>query len=53
MLHLERADRYADMTALMCLVTIEVADDALLAINDFHLLALSQSDALVAFLPGG
>ena len=53
MLYLECAYRYADVTALMRLVAIEVADNLLSAINDLHLLALCQSDALVAFLPCG
>ena len=51
MLYLECAYRYAGVTALMRLVAIEVADNLLAAINNLHLLALCQSDALVAFLP--
>ena len=53
MLYLECAYRYADVSALMRLVAIEVADNLLSAINDLHLFALCQSDALVAFLPCG
>jgi hypothetical protein len=53
MLYLECAYRYADVSALMRLVAIEVADNLLSAINDLHLLALCQSDALVTFLPCG
>ena len=51
MLHLEHADRYADMTALMRLVAIEVANDALLAFNHLHFFTSCQTDALVALLP--
>ena len=53
MLYLEYTDRYANMTALMCLVTIEMADNTRLTINNRHLLTLCQSDAFVAFLPRG
>jgi hypothetical protein len=53
MLYLELSYGYAHMAALMRLVAIEMTDDALLAINNLYLLALCQSDALVAFLPGG
>ena len=53
MLYLECAYRYADVSALMRLVAIEVADNLLSAINNLHLFALCQSDALVAFLPFG
>ena len=53
MLYLECAYWNADVSALMRLVAIEVADNLLSAINDLHLLALGQADALVAFLPGG
>ena len=53
MLYLEHADGYADMTALMCLVTIKMTNHVLFAVDDRYLLAFSQSDALVAFLPGG
>lgn len=50
MLYLECSYRYADMTALMCLVTIEMADNVLSAIIDGHLFALCQSYASIAFL---
>jgi hypothetical protein len=39
------------MTALVCLVAIEVSDDVLLAVSNRHLLAFRQTDALVALLP--
>ena len=39
MLNLECSYGYAHMTTLMRLVAIQMTDDALLAINDLHLLA--------------
>jgi hypothetical protein len=53
MLYLVLSYWYADVAALMCLVAIEVADDALLAVNNLHLFTLCQPDAFVALLPCG
>ena len=47
MLNLECSYGYAHMTTLMRLVAIQVTDDALFAINDLHLLAFRQPDALL------
>jgi cell division protein ZapA (FtsZ GTPase activity inhibitor) len=53
MLNLEETYRYADMTALVCLVAIKVTDDIQLAVSNLHFLTLCQADALVALLPSG
>ena len=47
MLNLECSYGYAHMTTLMRLVAIQMTDDALFAINDLHLLAFRQPDALL------
>ncbi len=47
MLNLEYSYGYAHMTTLMRLVAIQMTDDALFAINDLHLLAFRQPDALL------
>ena len=47
MLNLECTYGYAHMTTLMRLVAIQVTDDVLLAINNLHLLAFRQPDALL------
>ena len=53
MLYLVLSYRYVYVAALMCLIAIEVAHDALLAVNNLHLFTLCQSDALVTLLPCG
>ena len=47
MLNLECSYGYAHMTTLMRLIAIQMTDDALFAINDLHLLAFRQPDALL------
>lgn len=53
MLYLKHSDGDADMTALMGLVAVEMANHVLFAINNAHLLTLGQSYTLIAFLPCG